>query len=59
LLVDPFSVEAISEALERIATDRVLCAEMVRKGTERASFFSWDKAANDLWNSIQKALKSK
>ena len=57
LLVDPFSIESISEGLERIATDELLRADLVKKGTERAAFFSWDKAASALWSSIEKALK--
>jgi glycosyltransferase involved in cell wall biosynthesis len=55
--VNPFSIESISEGLERIASDDALRAELVKKGTERAAFFSWDKAAIALWDSIEKALQ--
>jgi glycosyltransferase involved in cell wall biosynthesis len=58
LLVDPFSVESISQGLEKIASDKNFREELVKKGTERAQFFSWDKAADALWSSIQKAMKN-
>lgn len=58
LLVDPFNIDSIADGLERVATDEPLRAELVRKGAERAHYFSWDKAANALWLSIEKALKN-
>ncbi len=45
LLVDPFSVEEISSAMERITHDDALRAELVQKGFERCKMFSWKKAA--------------
>ena len=42
LMVDPFSVEAIAGAMERIISDIHLRSELSQKGLERASSFSWD-----------------
>ncbi|QWV95079.1 glycosyltransferase family 4 protein [Geomonas oryzisoli] len=39
LFFDPESVEAIAETVRRLWTDDALCAELVRRGTERAA--SW------------------
>ena len=30
---------------------------LIEKGRERAKDFSWDKAADDIWNSLMKAIK--
>ena len=32
-------------------------AKLIEKGIERAKDFSWDKAADDIWNSLMKAIK--
>ena len=49
ILVEPASAEAISVAVERLADDPALAAEMGRKGRERAiSSYSSEKMVNDL-----------
>ena len=30
---------------------------LIEKGKERVLDFSWDKAANDIWNSLMKAIE--
>lgn len=40
LLVDPYDVTAIRRAIERVASDDDLCAELSRKGAEQAQRFS-------------------
>ena len=45
LLFDPFSVEAIADALKRMASDRMLRQKLVRKGTERLRRFTWERIA--------------
>jgi len=32
---------------------------LIEKGRERAQDFSWDKAANDIWNCLMKAINNK
>jgi len=56
LLVDPFSVKSISEGLAQLATNPSLCTELVEKARIRRQVFSWQKTADRLWNSIEKAL---
>ena len=41
LLFDPYEVESIREALERLLTDSSLRQQLVNKGLERARQFSW------------------
>lgn len=56
LLIDPFSVESISDAMTKIATDPKLRNSLIEKGFERGKNFSWQKSADRLWASIEKAL---
>lgn len=52
LLVDPFSVESIAEAMENVLDEDVR-KELIEKGRRRRDDFSWDKAAEKWWKSIE------
>lgn len=54
LFCDPFSIESISKQLILLAENEKLRQELIQKGLERAKYFSWDKTANILWESILK-----
>lgn len=56
LLVDPFSVDDISNAMEKMATDKASREEYIRRGFERAKLYSWEKTADALWASILKTM---
>ena len=56
LLVDPFSEASIAEGMTEMLDENVREA-LIEKGIERAKDFSWDKAADDIWNSLMKAIK--
>src|SRR3989344_2621665 len=45
LLVDPFDIEDISHAMEKVYKDPELRADLIRKGFARAKEFSWTKSA--------------
>jgi len=47
LLVDPTDVDAIAEAMRRLATDDALRAELVQRGFENVKRFSWEKCARE------------
>lgn len=57
LLVDPFNVEEITNALFLINSDEQKRIELIKKGEKRKLDFSWDKTAELLWNSIEKTIK--
>jgi glycosyltransferase involved in cell wall biosynthesis len=59
ILVDPFSVRSISEGMTAIASDPYLAASLNERARERRLAFSWQKTADLLWDSIEKALDSK
>jgi glycosyltransferase involved in cell wall biosynthesis len=48
VLVDPFDQRAIAEAMRRLATDRGMREDLIRKGHERTKQFSWQKAGRDV-----------
>jgi glycosyltransferase involved in cell wall biosynthesis len=49
LLVDPEDAAALAGALRRVTTDEVLREELVRRGRNRLSLFSWDQAVAQTW----------
>lgn len=53
---DPFSVDSITEAMARMRQDGSLRMKLVAAGLERASNFSWDRAAEGLWHSMERML---
>lgn len=57
LLVDPFNIGAIAEAMTKISTNETLRAELIEKGRERRKIFSWDNTATRLWDCIMKAAE--
>lgn len=59
ILVNPFSIEEISEAMIRVHSDDGLRKNLIEKGTSRAQEFNWDKTALHFWQSIIKTLEPK
>lgn len=58
LLVDPFSVESITDALWKLYAEKELRTQLIEKGRLRKLHFSWKKTAAALWNSIEKTQKT-
>ena len=56
LLVDPFSIESISDAMIQLYENKELRFELIEKGKQRAQDFSWDKTADNFWKSIEKVI---
>lgn len=57
LVVGPFSVSSISDAMISIAKDELLRKQLIQKGQERAKQFTWQRTADLLWESISKTLE--
>ena len=45
LLVDPYSVTAIADAMQKVLSDPSLAAELRERGLARARMFSWEETA--------------
>ncbi len=56
LIVDPYNVNAIAEAMQQVLTDDDLREQLVTKGLQRAAQFNWDTSARELWASIEQIL---
>ncbi len=56
LLVNPFSVDSISNALTEIAANPALRQSLIEKGMFRKQNFSWQQTADKLWESVEKAM---
>lgn len=55
-LVNPYSVEDIASAMQKIYYDPQLCSDLVEKGKKNRGKYSWDKTADLLWESMQKVI---
>lgn len=56
LLVDPFSIESIADAMISIYENEALRNQLITKGRERKLNFNWDNTASSLWTSIEKTV---
>jgi glycosyltransferase involved in cell wall biosynthesis len=53
LLVDPFNVNVIAEAIERIVFEDDLRKGLVELGYERSKIFTWERCTENIWNIIR------
>lgn len=56
LLTDPFSVDAISNAIAQLASDATLRDSLIAKGKEQATKFTWQRTSDLLWQSLMRAV---
>jgi glycosyltransferase involved in cell wall biosynthesis len=54
LLVDPYSVPSIAEAIHKACTDEELRSLLILKGKLRAEQYSWDASATVFWSIVEK-----
>lgn len=58
LLVDPESVESITQSLKRLSTDEELRKVLIEKGKIQQQKFSWQNSADALWRSIERSMET-
>ncbi|MBT3301823.1 MAG: glycosyltransferase family 4 protein [Bacteroidetes bacterium] len=56
LIVDPFDLDDISEAMHKISTNSELRNSLIEKSKIQRQKFSWDKTAELMWESILKTI---
>jgi glycosyltransferase involved in cell wall biosynthesis len=56
ILVDPFSVKSISDAMLELHNNPKLRTELIEKGNLQKEKFSWDKTAEKFWKTIEKVI---
>lgn len=47
IMIDPYDVDGLAEAIYNVLTNMELKEDMVKKGLERAKMFSWEKTAKE------------
>ncbi len=57
ILVDPYQVEEIAQAMQRVMTDHDLAKGLSRKGGEHVKQFSWLKTARETYSIYQSAME--
>jgi len=57
IMVDPFSTDSITDGMLKILKTPSLRQDLIGKGHERSTFFSWDKTAELTWQSIEKVTR--
>jgi len=57
LLCNPEDTQSIADAMTKLATDKELQTSLLEKEKIQIQKFSWDKTAERLWESIQKAIQ--
>jgi glycosyltransferase involved in cell wall biosynthesis len=57
LLTDTSDITQISGAMKLISSDDVVRSELIAKGLERAELFTWENAAESLWDAIVKTTE--
>ena len=56
VLVDPYSVHSIADAMNIIYSDKEFREQLIEEGWNRAKRFSWNNTAEALWDSIIKVI---
>ena len=56
LLVNPFEVDEICNAMERMMDDEMMRCELIEKGLERVQRYTWENSANVLLDVYKKIL---
>ncbi len=56
LMVNPLSVDSIANGMLEVLKDPDLRKDLIQKGKERSTFFSWDRTAELTWESLEKAV---
>ena len=56
IYADPYDVESMTAAMQRVLEDKALAAELVKKGYENAKRFSWQASAEKLNEVIERQI---
>ena len=56
LMVDPFDIDAITDGLRRLLTDKKLRKRLIEAGYRQTKRFSWERSAQDLLDIYARVL---
>lgn len=58
LLVDPFDINSIANAMKTLSNDKDLKEGLIKKGNEHYQYFSWEKSGDIIFNELLKITNS-
>jgi glycosyltransferase involved in cell wall biosynthesis len=56
MMIDPYDVQQLADAIQRVLEDKALAQDMRQQGLERASLFSWQRCARETLNVYHQVL---
>jgi glycosyltransferase involved in cell wall biosynthesis len=56
ILVDPFRVEEITQAMVQLHSGETLRNDLIAKGSSRSSLYNWDDSADKFWRVIEQTV---
>lgn len=56
LMIDPYDVEALTDAIQKVLDNSDLRAQMIQRGFEQAKLFTWERSARELRQIYDKVL---
>jgi O-antigen biosynthesis alpha-1,2-mannosyltransferase len=59
VVVDPLDIDSIADGIDLVVRDEGLRVELRERGIARARHFSWDRAAEITWETLQRSLEER
>jgi len=59
ILVDPFDPESIALAMYKLYQYETMRSELILRGHQRQDLFTWQRTADRLWESIERAVQTR
>ncbi|MGC8915332.1 MAG: glycosyltransferase, partial [Thermosulfidibacteraceae bacterium] len=56
ILIDPYSVEEVENAIQKVIEDETLSNKLRKKSIKRSQYFSWKKTASEVLKCFYKVL---
>jgi glycosyltransferase involved in cell wall biosynthesis len=56
VLIDPFSITSIADAMQKVASDDVFREKLIVEGRIQRAKFSWEQTAEKLWKCVEKTF---
>lgn len=58
IMIDPYNVQQLADAIQKVLEDKVLAQDMRQRGLERAILFSWQRCAQETLDVYSQVLGS-
>jgi glycosyltransferase involved in cell wall biosynthesis len=58
VLIDPFSITSIADAMQKVASDAAFREKLIVEGRKQREQFSWERTAEKLWKCVEKTAEA-